>query len=112
MEPADERARQTTRQQLMNLLLRREHTALELSAVLRIPQKEVYDHLIHIRRSVVAQRMKFQIQPAKCLLCNYVFRKRQRLTTPGRCPRCRGEHIQDLKYRIAQPPPGDDGGTA
>lgn len=92
--------RQTMRQQMVNLLSVHEYTALELSAALRIRQKEVYDHLAHVRRSVASQTRRFEVQPAQCLECGYLFRDRRRLTTPSRCPRCRGEHIQDPKYRV------------
>ena len=106
MDREDELIRQTTRQQLITLLSLREHTALELSAALRIREKEVYEHLAHVRRSVVSLNKRFHIQAAECLECHYVFRDRQRLTTPGKCPRCRGEHIQDAKYRVEELLPG------
>ncbi len=102
MNREDELSRQTTRQRMIALLALREHTALELSAALSVREKEVYDHLAHVRRSVVSQNKRFHIQPAQCLECRYVFRERGRLTAPGRCPRCKGEHIQDPKYRVSQ----------
>ena len=82
------------------LLLENEYSAHDLSMALRIREKEVCDHLTHIRRSVVSQKRKLSIMPAQCLECRYVFRDRGRLSKPGRCPRCKGEHIQDPKYRI------------
>jgi len=102
MAEEDEVFRQTTRQQMMRLLALRECTALELSAALRIREKEVYEHLAHVRRSVTAQHGRFHVRAAECLECHYVFADRRRLTTPGRCPRCRGEHIQDPKYRVEE----------
>ena len=105
MAREDEVFRQTTRQQMLRLLALRECTALELSAALRIREKEVYEHLVHVRRSVAAQHGRFHVRAAECLECRYVFADRRRLTTPGRCPRCRGEHIQDPRYRIEELPP-------
>jgi transcriptional regulator len=102
MDREDELSRQTTRQQMIALLSLHEHSARELSVALRIREKEVYDHLAHVRRSVVSQKKRLRIQPAQCLECRYVFRDRGRLTTPGKCPRCKGEHIQDPKYRVLQ----------
>lgn len=100
MTQEDEVGRRTTRQQMMRLLALRECTALELSAALRIREKEVYEHLGHVQRSVAAQHGRFHVRAAECLECHYIFADRRRLTTPGRCPRCRGEHIQDPKYRV------------
>jgi len=91
---------QTIRQQMTALLSHEQHSALGLSAALKIREKEVYDHLSHIRRSLASQKMKLHIQPARCLECRYVFDNRARLTKPGKCPRCKGTHIEDPKYRV------------
>ena len=91
----------TLRQQIIDLLEESEHTARGLSARLRIKEKEVYTHLPHIQRSVSAGRGKLQITPAECLSCGFVFKDRRRFTSPGRCPRCRCEHISEPLYRIA-----------
>jgi hypothetical protein len=34
--------------------------------------------------------------------CGFIFRKRDRLKKPGRCPVCHGEHIQDPLFSIIQ----------
>jgi transcriptional regulator len=94
---------QTVRQQMVSLLLEGSRSALELSGLLRIPHKEVFEHLEHIRLSLSSQSRTFLIDPARCLECQYLFRDRRRLASPSRCPRCRSEHIQDPKYRIATP---------
>ena len=41
--------------------------------------------------------------PAECLACGFAFRKRDRLTTPGRCPRCRAERIRPAEFWIERP---------
>jgi transcriptional regulator len=91
---------QTLRQQMIALLSHEQHSALGLSAALKIREKEVYDHLTHIRRSLASQKMKLRIKPARCLGCPYVFDNRARLTKPSKCPRCKGTHIEDPKYRV------------
>jgi len=95
-------SRQTTRQQMVILLSENEYSAHDLSAALKIREKEVCDHLVHIKRSVVAQKKRLSIMSAQCLECRYIFQDRERLSKPGRCPRCKGEHIQDPKYRIIE----------
>ena len=91
---------QTIRVQIVEKLSEEELNALELSKRLRIREKEVYEHLEHIRRSQTAKGKKLCVTPARCLECGYTFESRGKLAKPGRCPRCRGEHIQDPKYRI------------
>lgn len=91
---------QTIRQEMMELLFQREHAAIDLSQLLRIREKDVYEHLDHIRRSMGSQGKKLTVTPARCLECYYTFETRRRLSKPGRCPRCRGEHIEDPKYRV------------
>ena len=90
----------TIRQQIVESLSEEERGALDLSKLLRIREKEVYEHLEHIRQSLLAKGRKLIVSPARCLECGYTFESRGRLGKPGRCPRCRGEHIQDPKFRI------------
>ena len=75
-------------------------SAIEISQALSIREKEVYEHLPHVGRSVAAQGKNLIIIPSRCLDCEYVFRDRKRFTRPGRCPRCKGTHLQSPAYEI------------
>jgi transcriptional regulator len=90
----------TTRQEIIALLSEGEHGAKDISKIVRISEKEVYEHLDHIGRSLKSQKMKLKITPAVCLSCGFKFEARNRFSSPGRCPECKGEHIQDPKYVI------------
>jgi predicted Zn-ribbon and HTH transcriptional regulator len=92
----------TIRQKIISLLEEDEMGARELSGALGISEKEIYEHLSHIARSIASQRKKVKITPANCLVCGYVFEDRQRYTRPGRCPKCRKSHLQSPKFRIGQ----------
>jgi len=92
--------RQTIRQQIIVLLSERAMNARELSQAMRIREREVYDHLSHIARSVTTQRKKLIVQPFRCLGCGYVFQDRKRFTPPGRCPRCKKAHLERPSYRV------------
>jgi len=92
---------ETIRQQMIALLSDKEMDARELSQTMGIREKEVYEHLPHIARSVAAQNKRLTIQPVRCLACGYVFRDRRRFTRPGRCPRCKMSHLDQPKYRIS-----------
>jgi len=91
---------QTIRQQIIELLIAAEMSAKEISQTVGIREKEVYEHLLHVARSVNTQKKKLVINPSSCLGCGYVFKNRKRYTPPGRCPHCKGEHIQNPTYRI------------
>ncbi len=90
----------TIRQQIIVLLDQTEMSAREISQTVGIREKEIYEHLVHISRSVNAKRKKLVITPSRCLECGYVFEKRTRFTRPSRCPRCKKEYIQSPRYRI------------
>lgn len=91
---------QTIRQQIVEKISEEALNALELSKLLRIREKDVCEHLDHIRRSQSAIGRKLIVIPARCLECGYEFESRGKPAKPGRCPRCRNEHIQDPRYRI------------
>jgi predicted Zn-ribbon and HTH transcriptional regulator len=90
----------TIRQEIIELLSAGMMDARQLSREVSIREKEVYDHLTHIARSLAVKGYKLGIQPAQCLSCGYVFKDRQRLTRPGRCPRCKNTHLQSPAYYI------------
>jgi len=92
---------QTLRRQIIALLRGQERDARDLSQALGLKEKEVYEHLVHVERSVVSSRGKFIITPCQCLLCGFVFETRRRLTRPSRCPACRRSKLQNPSFRIA-----------
>jgi transcriptional regulator len=91
---------QTLRRRILALLRERELDASDLSQALGLEEKEVYDHLGHVERSVTSSGGKFVMTPSHCLLCGYVFENRKRLTRPSRCPKCKRSKLQDPSYRI------------
>jgi predicted Zn-ribbon and HTH transcriptional regulator len=92
----------TIRQEIIALLSEGEYGAKSISKILRISEKEVFDHLEHIGRSLKSQKMRLKITPARCLGCGFKFEGRNRFTSPGKCPKCKGEHIQDPEYVISE----------
>jgi predicted Zn-ribbon and HTH transcriptional regulator len=88
----------TIRQQLKELLSEGEWNSIELSQELSIQEREIFDHLEHVKRSL--GNTKLIISPYCCLDCDYLFRNRSRLDRPGRCPKCKGSHIRMASYSI------------
>jgi predicted Zn-ribbon and HTH transcriptional regulator len=91
---------QTVRQRIIELLSEGEMDARELSREVSVREKEVYDHLTHIARSLAAKGSTLKIRPARCLSCDYEFKDRRRFTRPGRCPRCKQSHLQSPSFYI------------
>jgi len=77
-----------------------ELNAIDISQMVSVRKKEVYEHLAHISRSLKAKSQKLLIDPYCCLICGYVFKDRDRFTRPGRCPKCKGGYVRMATYRI------------
>lgn len=100
MDPLREEAVQTIRKQLIELLSAGTWGVRELSQELHQSEKEIYDHLQHIERSLKASGKQLVIEPPVCLACGFVFADRTRPQPPGRCPQCKKTHIRRPRYAI------------
>jgi len=85
----------TVRHAIMILLAGETVSALDISREVRIPEREVCDHLEHIRKSLRNAGLHLQVVPAACGECGFVFHKRTRLTKPGKCPLCHSSYISE-----------------
>ena len=83
---------------MAELLARQPMSARELAEELGLREKEVVEHLEHLRRSHLA----LIVTPAACRECGFVFRKRDRLSRPSRCPMCRSEQIEEPVFEVAR----------
>jgi predicted Zn-ribbon and HTH transcriptional regulator len=92
------------RQAILGFLLEGPHTARDLSERLKIPEKDIVEHLQHIQRSIRRSGKRFLIEPASCLQCGYEFRHRSRLNAPSGCPECRSQRIEPPVFRVGEKP--------
>lgn len=90
----------TIRQEIVHLLTEQEMSARQLSQALAIREREVYDHLPFIARSLVGQGKKLVALPFSCMDCGHVLKDRKRWSRPGRCPNCRKSHLQEPRFRV------------
>lgn len=88
----------TVRQEIITLLTGESLTAKEISGQVGIGEKEVLEHLEHIR---IALHGALVVIPPLCLECGFSFRKRERLKKPGRCPVCRSERIVEPVFTVS-----------
>jgi predicted Zn-ribbon and HTH transcriptional regulator len=91
----------TLRQAMKELLAEQPRSSLELSQLLALPEKEVLEHLSHLARAPGPGR-RFHLIPSTCKHCGFVFRKRDRLTRPSRCPRCQHESISRPRFALVE----------
>jgi len=97
-EPAIPSARQeTVRQSILSLLEGKTLSVKELSPEVSASEKEVYDHLEHIR---MKKDIQLVVTASECRKCGYAFRKRERLKKPGKCPICKKESITEPLFSI------------
>jgi len=98
-EVPQERAH-TIRQEIMTLLEDRTLTARDISTELGIPEKQVCDHLTHIQKTMGRKERHLGVEPAVCVKCGFIFKKRDRLSRPGKCPICHGQQISPPLFSI------------
>lgn len=91
---------ETVRHRIIALLEGGTLSAREISSEARVSEKEVYDHLEHIRKTRRSGESRLVVTPAECGHCGFVFTKRDRVTKPGRCPACRGESIREPLFSL------------
>lgn len=91
---------ETIRQAIVSLLTGKTLSAREISGIVRISEKEVYEHLEHIRKGIHHSGQRVIITPAMCRRCGFVFKKRDRLKRPGKCPVCRSEMVTEPLFSI------------
>jgi predicted Zn-ribbon and HTH transcriptional regulator len=75
-------------------------TARDLSRELGVSEREVLRNLEHLERTLKESGAKLIVDPAACLGCGFVFRKRERLNRPSRCPVCRGERLSSARFGV------------
>ncbi|MDQ7787226.1 MAG: hypothetical protein RDU01_06420 [Thermodesulfovibrionales bacterium] len=84
---------ETIRQKIMALLERTPLSAKDLSGEIATSEKDIYDHLAHIQKTSNKRDRHLIVIPAHCRKCGFQFKKRDRVTKPGKCPLCRSELI-------------------
>lgn len=90
----------TIRIEIMELLKNKELSMIEISKLVGISEKNISNHIEHIKKSLSNTGYFLKIKPAVCLECGYTFRKREKIKKPTKCPICRSEHIEDPLFKI------------
>jgi len=77
-------------------------SARDISGRIGVSEKEVYDHLEHVRKTLHRLGRILIVKPAECFKCGFIFEKRKRLKKPGKCPLCRSEFIYPPLFSIGE----------
>ncbi len=93
--------KETIRQTILGILEVMVLSAKEISTQVAITEKEVYEHLEHIRKTATGKKgYKLKVYPPVCKKCGFEFIKRDKLRKPGKCPVCRSESIKEPLFSI------------
>ena len=74
---------QTVRQMMIENLRNGPVSAKDISALVGIPEKDIFPHLEHIRKSLHHGPKRLLMEPTRCRSCGFVFHKRERFSKPG-----------------------------
>ena len=92
----------TIRKYITALLEEGTFSAKDLSQFARIPEKDVCDHLEHIRKTLNKNNRHLEIIPAQCEKCGFIYKKRDRFSKPGKCPLCHSSLIYPPRFHIVK----------
>jgi len=92
----------TIRKYITALLEEGTFSAKDLSQFTRIPEKDVCDHLEHLRKTLNKNNRHLETIPAQCEKCGFVYTKRDRFSKPGKCPLCHSSLIFPPRFHISK----------
>ncbi len=93
----------TRREEIEGLLMETDRplTVQEICMALHIRERAlVYEDLGHIARSVRRTGKRLRVVPPRCGRCGYVFRGRQSMKRPSRCPKCKSEWLLPAAFMV------------
>jgi hypothetical protein len=85
------------RERLIELLSLGRYSPKDLAKTVEMKVVDVLEDLEHVRKSV---GKAFEVTPAACSSCDFVFEDRRKLSNPSRCPKCRAERIAGPWFHI------------
>lgn len=80
----------TRRQEITALLKEHKVSMQELANKYKVEMSELTEDIEYIRFSF---KNKFRMEPAVCNYCGFVYREREKIKKPSKCPMCKHEDI-------------------
>ncbi|HEX2964735.1 MAG TPA: hypothetical protein VHO84_03070 [Syntrophorhabdaceae bacterium] len=91
---------ETLRKYIAALLEEETLSSREISQLMRITEQDVCSHLEHIRKTLNKNNRHLDVSPAQCEKCGFIFKKRDRISKPGKCPLCHSSLIHAPRFHI------------
>lgn len=89
----------TRREEIAELLKGQPMTVKQLAEYFGTTFLEIVEDLEHVKQSVKPP-FKFSFEPAQCRTCGFLFKGREKLRRPSRCPKCKAEDITEARFVI------------
>ena len=88
----------TRREEIAALLEKKALSAQQLADRFQIIPPDIIEDLEHIKKSIKPKRLI--VIPARCEDCGFVFKEREKIKKPSKCPKCRSERILSPLFKI------------
>ncbi len=59
---------------------------------------DIIEDLEHIKKSIKPKRLI--VIPARCEDCGFMFKEREKIKRPSKCPKCRSERIFSPLFKV------------
>ena len=92
----------TRREDIEQVLKKKSMTVKELAQHFGVAFDEIVQDLQHIKHSV-RPPFKFSFLPAQCRECGFLFKDREKLRRPSKCPTCTSPSIDEARFVIKTP---------
>jgi hypothetical protein len=89
------------RKDLITMLLDHPMGVGELAQAMDLRTRDMAAELEHLRQSLRNRPYRLEILPARCRKCGFTFQA-DKLTKPGKCPRCHGTWIQEPRVWVSR----------
>jgi predicted Zn-ribbon and HTH transcriptional regulator len=86
------------RKQLIDVLAQ-PRSVSSLARELGLNRGDIEDDLRHLIRSARAAGHRVIVEPARCKACGFTFAE-DKLSKPGKCPKCRGTRLYEAQVSI------------
>ncbi|MDI6730217.1 MAG: hypothetical protein QMD06_01585 [Candidatus Altarchaeum sp.] len=64
-------------------------------------EKVIANDIEHIKKNI-SNREKLILKPAECINCGFVFKEREKIKSPSRCPKCTSERIKEGIFMLVK----------
>ncbi len=91
---------QTRRKEIIEILESRPLTAKQLAEYFKVSVADILEDLKHISQTLKPMHKKIAENLPVCESCGFVFKSREKLSRPSKCPKCRSESITEPVFSI------------